>query len=57
MDTVHKMTPEEQKKASVAKSKRYLNKNREKVNAGRRAHYQKNKEKFNARRREMYSLK
>ena len=57
MDSVHKaMTPEESKKAGVATSKRYLEKNREKVNARRRAHYQKNKERINAKRREQYAL-
>jgi hypothetical protein len=44
-------------KAGVAKSKRYLEKNREKVNARRRAHYQKNKERINSKRREQYALK
>ena len=33
MDAVKKMTPEERKKTGVAKSKRYLEKNRDKVNA------------------------
>jgi hypothetical protein len=54
MDSVNKMAPEEQKKAGVAKSKRYLEQNREKVNARRRAHYQKNKERVNAKLREQY---
>jgi hypothetical protein len=35
---------------------RCLEKNREKVNARRRAHYQKNKERINAKRREQYAL-
>jgi hypothetical protein len=55
MDAVKKMTPEERKKAGVAKSKRYLKKNREKVNARRRTHYQKNKERINSKRRKQYS--
>ena len=54
MDTVHKMTPEERKKAAVAKQKRYLEKNREKVNARRRERYAKNKERINAKRRTNY---
>jgi len=54
MDTVKKMTEEERKKARVSSSKRYHEKNREKVNARRRAHYQKNKERINAKRRERY---
>ena len=57
MDAVKKMADEERKKADVAKQKRYLEKNREKVNVRRRAHYQKNKERINARRREQYSKK
>jgi len=58
MDAVRKaMTPEERKTAAVEKQKRYLEKNREKVNARRRAHYQKNKERINAKRKEQYALK
>ena len=52
MDSVKKMTEEE---SWVAKSKRYLEKNREKVNARRRAHYQKNKDRINAKHREQYA--
>jgi hypothetical protein len=52
MDAVKKQTTERRKKSGVAKQKRYLEKNREKVNAGRRAHYAKNKERINAKRRE-----
>jgi hypothetical protein len=55
MDSIHKMTETERKKADVVKQKRYLEKNREKVNARRRAHYQKNKERINSKRREQYS--
>lgn len=55
MDAVKKMTPEERRKAGVAKSKRYLEKNRDKVNARRREHYRKNKERINAKRRAKYS--
>jgi len=57
MDSVRKMTETERKKADVEKQKRYLEKNREKVNARRRAHYQKNKERINAKRKEQYALK
>jgi hypothetical protein len=57
MDSVKKMTPEERKRAAVAKSKRYHEKNREKVNARRREHYAKNKEQINTKRRETYSKK
>ncbi len=57
MDAVKKMTPEERKKAAVAKQKRYLKKNREKVKAQRRVHYQKNKERINAKRRDDYLKK
>ena len=58
MDAVRKaMTPEDRKKADVEKQKRYLEKNREKVNARRRAHYQKNKERINAKCREQYARK
>ncbi|MFC1876619.1 hypothetical protein ACFL2E_05020 [Thermodesulfobacteriota bacterium] len=49
------MTEDERKKAAVKKQNKYLNKNREKVNARRRAHYQKNKERINAKRRKQYA--
>jgi hypothetical protein len=39
MDKVYKMSTEEKKKADVEKQKRYLQKNREKVNARRHAHF------------------
>ena len=52
---VKKRTPEERKKAGVAKQKRYLEKNRGKVNARRREHYRKNKERINVKRRADYS--
>ena len=39
MDTVSKMSPEERKRAGVAKSKRYRERNRDKVNAARRERY------------------
>ena len=39
MDTVSKMSPEERKRENVAKQKRYLERNRDKVNAARRARY------------------
>jgi len=52
MDAVRKkMTPEQQKKAGVVRQIKYLNKNRDKVNAARHAHYEKNKDKINAARR------
>jgi len=57
MDAVKKQTPEERKKAGVAKSKRYLEKNRDKVNDRRRAHYAKNKERINAKRRKQHTKK
>jgi len=56
MDAVRKaMSPKDRKKADVAKQKRYLKKNRAKVNARRRAHYHKNKERINAKRKEHYA--
>lgn len=56
MDTVRKaQTPEQCRKSNVAKSKRYLERNRDKVNATRREHYAKNKNKINATRRERYA--
>ncbi len=58
MDQVRKsMPPEERKRADVAKSRRYLERNRDKVNAARRERYAKNKEKFNAKRRVKYASK
>ena len=57
MDAVDKMTREEKKRADVAKQKRYVEKNRDKVNSRRRAHYQKNKDQINAKRRELYAAK
>jgi hypothetical protein len=57
MDKVEKMTPGERKRADAAKSKRYRKKNKEKVNARRRAHYARNKEKINAKRRAEYAAK
>lgn len=58
LDAVKKaMTPEQRKKADVAKQKRYLEKNREKVNAKRRERYARNKEKINAKRRAAYANK
>jgi hypothetical protein len=57
MDQVKKLTPEERKRADVAKSKRYLERNREKVNAARLARYARNKEKINAKRRALYKAK
>ena len=57
MDAVKKaMTPEELRKAGVEKQKRYLEKNREKVNARRRERYQKNKERINAKRRRLITF-
>lgn len=50
MGQVKKMTPEERKRAVVAKSKWYLERNRKKVNVARRARYARNKEKINAKR-------
>jgi len=56
MDQVRKsMPPEERKRAEVAKSKRYLERNRESVNAARRERYAKRKEKINAKRRGEYT--
>lgn len=58
MDFVHKsMTPAEQKRAAVVKSKRYLESHRDKVNAKRRERYQKNKARINAKRRAEYAKK
>lgn len=57
MDSVKKMTDEERKRAGVAKSKRYLEKNRDKINARRRAHYARNKDKINAKRRAKFAAK
>ncbi|MFC1505200.1 hypothetical protein ACFL5W_01655 [Thermodesulfobacteriota bacterium] len=58
MDAVKKpQTPEERKKRDVEKQKRYLERNRDKVNARRREHYRKNKERINAKRREQYAQK
>lgn len=57
MDAVKKMTPEERKRADVAKQKRYLERNRDKVNAARRERYAKNKDKINAKRRARYANK
>jgi hypothetical protein len=51
MDKIDKMTDEERKRSAVARQKRYLEKNREKVNAKRRERYARNKEKINAKRR------
>ncbi|MBC2713593.1 MAG: hypothetical protein HGJ94_22155 [Desulfosarcina sp.] len=43
MDGVSKMTDEEQKRANVAKQKRYYEKNREQIKAKRRKRYAENK--------------
>jgi len=52
MDAVKKVqTPEQRRKSNVAKSKKYLERNRDKVNAKRREHYAKNKDQINAKRR------
>ena len=58
MDSVRKaQTPEQRRQSNVAKSKRYLERNREKVNARRREHYARNKNQINAKRREHYARK
>lgn len=56
MDQVRKSMPlEDRKRAGVAKQKRYLECNREKVNAARRERYAKRKENINAKRRAGYA--
>jgi hypothetical protein len=56
MDAVKKSMPsEKRKRADVAKSKRYLERNRDKVNAARRERYTRNKDKINAKRRAEYA--
>jgi len=58
MDAVRKaQTPEQRKKSNVAKSKRYLERNRDKVKARRREHYARNKDLINAKRRKRYARK
>lgn len=56
MDQVKKMTPEDRKRADVAKQKRYLERNRDKINAARRERYAKRKGAINAKRRERYAM-
>jgi len=57
IDLINKMTEAARKKAGIAKSKRYLEKNRGKVNAQRRALYYKKKERINTKRRKQYLKK
>lgn len=54
MDAVDKMTREERKRANVAKSKRYYERNREKIKAKRRERYAKKKEVINAKQLSKY---
>lgn len=52
---LRKLDPDERKrKLAVEKSKRYLERHRDKVNASRREHYQANKDEINKKRREAY---
>jgi len=58
MDAVRKaQTPKQRRKSNVAKQKRYLERNRDKVNARRREHYARKKDHINAKRRERYARK
>jgi len=56
-DQADKMTDAERRAADVAKQRRYLERNREKVNQKRRERYQQNKEAINAKRRAEYAKK